>query len=55
MRTPHDEEVISIVQAIDEEVRKQIIGVRGMSFLAREAARIIRLLRQDLDYTDRHG
>lgn len=55
MERPHDEEVVSIVQAIDEEVRKQTIGVKGMSFLAHEAARVIRLLRPDLDFTDRWG
>jgi hypothetical protein len=56
MRRPGDDEVVSIVLAIEQEIKNPTIGVRGMGFLAKEAARIIRGLRTDLAFTeDEHG
>lgn len=52
MQRPTDDKVVSIVLAIEEEVQKQTLGVRGMSFLALEAARIIRGLRTDLAFKE---
>jgi hypothetical protein len=56
MRRPGDDECVSIVLAIEEEIRKPTLGVRGMSILAKEAARIIRCLRTDIAFKeDEHG
>lgn len=52
MRKPGDDEVVSIVLAIEEELQKPTLGVRGMSFLAKEAAQVIRGLRPDLAFKE---
>lgn len=48
-----DDEVVSIVLAIEEEISKPTLGVRGMSFLAKEAASVIRRLRPDLAFKEK--
>lgn len=52
MTRPGDDEVVSIVLAIEEEARKPTVGARGMTFLAKEAARVIRTLRPDLAFKE---
>lgn len=52
MVRPGDDEVVSIVLAIEEEIKKPTLGLRGMAFLAKEAARVIRGLRTDLAFRE---
>lgn len=49
---PGDDEVVSIVLAIEEVIKTETLGWRGMAFLAKEAARIIRELRPDLEFKE---
>lgn len=52
MRRPSDDEVVSIVLAIEEEVMNPTISLYGMALLAKEAARVIRGLRTDLAFKE---
>ena len=52
MMMPGDDEVVAIVLAIEEEIRKPTLGTRGFAFLAKEAARVIRQLRPDLAFKE---
>jgi len=42
----------AIVLAIEESIKTETLGWRGMAFLAREAARVIRELRPDLAFKE---
>jgi len=55
MNRPGDDEVVSIVLAIEDACRKPTLGVRGFAFLAKEAARIIRGLRPDLAFKEENS
>jgi len=52
MKPGDDEVVVAIVLAIEEADKTETIGWRGMAFLAKEAARIIRELRPDLTFKE---
>lgn len=52
MTTPDKDEVVSIVLAIEECAKEKSLGLKGMSFLAVQAARVIRGLRPDLAYEE---
>lgn len=50
--TPDRDEIVSIVLALEESAEGDDLGRKGLQFMCREAARMIRRLRPDLNFTE---
>lgn len=49
---PEKDEIIAMVLALEELARNDDIGARGLRFMCKEAARMIRNLRPDIAYVE---
>lgn len=53
MNRPGDDEVVSLTLALEEvAAADHPLGARGLRFMCKEAARLIRRLRPDLAFTE---